>query len=84
MNRIFEVEFCRLYYNPSGKEAILVYYDIMRRLQNIFNIRPQMVKLAQEKGICESARLRNTTGKTVRKWVTRYREGGLRGLANRK
>ncbi|MGQ9853526.1 MAG: helix-turn-helix domain-containing protein [Candidatus Oleimicrobiaceae bacterium] len=56
----------------------------MRRLQNIFNIRPQMVKLAQEKGICESARLRNTTGKTVRKWVTRYREGGLRGLANRK
>ncbi|MGQ9560202.1 MAG: helix-turn-helix domain-containing protein, partial [Candidatus Oleimicrobiaceae bacterium] len=43
-----------------------------------------MVKLAREKGICESARLHNTTRKTVRKCVNRYREEGLEGLTNRK
>ncbi|MGQ9560682.1 MAG: helix-turn-helix domain-containing protein, partial [Candidatus Oleimicrobiaceae bacterium] len=72
-----------LWYNPGEKEVIMAYYEVMRGL-NMFKIRLQMVKLAQKQGICESARLYNTTGKTVREWVTRYREGGLRGLANRK
>ncbi|MGQ9854639.1 MAG: helix-turn-helix domain-containing protein, partial [Candidatus Oleimicrobiaceae bacterium] len=41
-----------------------------------------MVKLVREKGICESARPYNTTRKTVRKCVNRYREEGLEGLTN--
>lgn len=61
----------------------MVYYEVMRGLENIFTIRLQMVKLAQDKGISESARLYNTTRKTVQKWVNRYREEGLEGLRNR-
>lgn len=61
----------------------MVYYEVMRGLENIFTIRLQMVKHAQDKGISESARLYNTTRKTVRKWVNRYREEGLEGLRKR-
>jgi len=49
----------------------LWYITVMRGLQNIFNIRLQMVKLALEKGIYETARQYNTTRNTVRKWVRR-------------
>lgn len=69
--------------NPPEKEGIVVYDKVMRGLENILTMRLQMVKVAQDKGICQSARLYNTTCNTVRKWVNRYREEGLQGLANR-
>ena len=59
------------------------YYEVVRGLEKTFNMRLPMVKLAQEKGICESARVYDTTRKTVRKWVSRYRQGGLQGLTDR-
>ncbi|MEA3266685.1 MAG: helix-turn-helix domain-containing protein [Candidatus Fermentibacteria bacterium] len=62
----------------------MVYNDVMRGLENIFNIRLAMVHLAKERGISEAARQYNTTRNTVRKWVKRYKEKGLKGLENQK
>ena len=58
------------------------YYDIMRGISNIFNLRRGMVELAKEKGISCAARQYKTTHNTVRKWVNRYKENGLKGLLN--
>lgn len=59
------------------------YYDIVRGIQNIFNLRLGMVLLAKEKGISFAARQYKTTRNTVRKWVNRYKEKGLKGLEDR-
>ena len=48
-----------------------------------FDIRLKMVKRAQEIGNSQTAREFETTRLTVRKWVRRYREQGLRGLEDR-
>lgn len=40
--------------------------------------------MAQTKGISETARYYKTTRNTVRKWLVRYNQQGLRGLTNRK
>jgi len=42
-----------------------------------------MVRMAEERGIKETARLYNTTRNTVRKWLYRYRKEGLEGLKER-
>ena len=65
-------------------EGRMVYNDVMRGLHNIFNIRLAMVYLARERGISETARQYNTTRNTVKKWVKRYKEEGLKGLENQK
>jgi transposase len=63
-------------------EGKMVYYDVMRGIQNIFNTRLEMVQLAMKKGISEAARQYNTTRNTVRKWVRRYKAEGLKGLGD--
>lgn len=60
------------------------YYEIMRGIENIFNLRLSMVKCAIECDISEAARRYKTTRPTVRKWVTRYKKEGLKGLVGRK
>lgn len=50
----------------------------MRGIQNIFNIRIEMVQLALEKGISFAARKYNTTRITVGKRVKRYKENDLK------
>lgn len=62
----------------------MVYYEIMNGINNIFNLRLNMVQMAQDKGISAAARYYRTTRNTVRKWLTRYHQQGLSGLANRK
>jgi len=47
------------------------------------NYRWNMVKYAERDGITKTARVYNTTRKTVRKWVNRYQEGGVKALENK-
>ncbi|MDZ7414166.1 MAG: helix-turn-helix domain-containing protein, partial [candidate division KSB1 bacterium] len=61
----------------------MTYYDVMRGVENIFNLRLAMVTLAREKGISEAARQYQTTRTTVRKWLRRHKEQGLSGLEDR-
>jgi transposase-like protein len=50
----------------------------MRGLENPFNTRLQMVRLARsEKGISFASRSYETTRNTVRKWIDRYRKEAL-------
>ncbi|MCX8014555.1 MAG: helix-turn-helix domain-containing protein, partial [candidate division WOR-3 bacterium] len=62
----------------------MVYYEIMNGINNIFNLRLNMVQMAQAKSISETARYYKTTRNTVRKWLNRYTQQGLNGLTNRK
>lgn len=57
----------------------MVYYDMIRGVSK-FDIRLKMVERASKIGISETAKEFKTTRLTVRKWVKRYREKGLRGL----
>ena len=45
--------------------------------------RMQMVQYAMKHSISEAAKVYNTTRKTVRKWVKRYKEGGKDSLKNK-
>ncbi len=56
------------------------YYGIMRQSKDKKVLRLKMVLSAKEKGIKPTARLFNTTPKTVRKWLRRYNESGYGGL----
>ena len=47
------------------------------------NYRWNMVKCAQHDGISKTAKVYNTTRKTVRKWIKRYQEGGVKALENK-
>jgi len=47
------------------------------------NYRWNMVKFAEHKGISQTAAIYNTTCKTVRKWLKRYQEGGVKALENK-
>jgi transposase len=68
----------------KGEE--MKYYEGIRemRKEKKFNIRLKMVKLAMREGISESARVYETTRVTVRKWMKRYKEEGLRGLEDKR
>jgi len=57
----------------------MVYYDMIKGTSK-FDIRLKMVEQATKVGISQTAREYKTTRLTVRKWVKRYREKGLRGL----
>jgi len=61
--------------------ASMTYYGAL--VSNRFDTRLRMVHVAEDRGISEAAREYETTPKTVRKWVKRYREQGLDGLADR-
>jgi len=46
-------------------------------------LRLEMVKMARKEGITKSARFFNTTRKTVRKWLNRWKENGIKGLEDK-
>ena len=47
------------------------------------NYRWNLVKTAEREGISEATRLYKTTRKTVRKWLSQYKEEGVKGLENK-
>jgi len=47
------------------------------------NYRWNMINYAKREGISKTARVYNTTRKTVRKWIKRYSEGGVNALENK-
>ncbi|MFH1893132.1 MAG: helix-turn-helix domain-containing protein [Candidatus Zixiibacteriota bacterium] len=47
-------------------------------------LRYEMVRYAREHGVKPAARAFNTTPKTVRKWLSRWEPGSLRGLEDRR
>lgn len=55
------------------------YYEMIRGVSK-FDLRLKMVERAAKVGINQTAREFKTTRVTVRKWVRRYKEKGLRGL----
>jgi transposase len=61
----------------------MTYYQVTKKMSNVFDLRLRMVRMSQEEGISAAARSYRTTRKTVQKWVRRYREGGLEALRNR-
>ena len=56
------------------------YYWIMLRMSNKFDYRLKMVEHAQMNDVSKAARSFNTTRVTVRKWLRRYEQNGLKGL----
>jgi len=60
------------------------YYTIMRQSKDPKLFRYEMVRYAREHGVKPAARAFNTTPKTVRKWLSRWEPGSLRGLEDRR
>jgi len=60
----------------------MTYYGMIKGISK-FDIRLKMVEKVKEIGISRTAKEFETTRLTVRKWVRRYREQGLRGLEDR-
>ena len=61
------------------------YYNTIKLIMssNILSYRLELVKTAKEKGISETARIYKTSRNTVRKWLHRYKEEGIKGLKDR-
>lgn len=59
------------------------YWDIVVAESSKIVLRKQMVEVALEDGVSESARRFGTSRKTVRKWRDRYGAEGVRGLSDR-
>lgn len=51
------------------------YYLMYQNKEQITDVRRAMVEHAMENGVKPTARKFNTTVKTVKKWVKRFREG---------
>lgn len=60
------------------------YYDLMKDMATKFNLRFEIICCAKERGVSEAARRYETTRKTVRKWLVRYKTEGLDGLKDQK
>ena len=56
------------------------YYWMIQNLSNAFDYRLKVVEFAMREGISSAAREFETTRKTVRKWVGRFKQNGLDGL----
>jgi transposase len=56
------------------------YFDVVRQMPNAFNYRLQLVTFARQQGIKSAAREFRTTVPTVRKWLRRWQEQGVKGL----
>jgi len=56
------------------------YFTLVREMKNAFNHRLRLVQSAREIGIKPTAHLFQTTVPTVRKWLRRFQQHGLRGL----
>ena len=55
------------------------YYEVYQNKAQIMDVRRAMVEYAMENGIKPTARKFNTSIKTVKKWVKRFREGSHEG-----
>ena len=56
------------------------YFEVVRQMPNAFNYRLRLVTHARQYGIKAAGRAFRTTLPTVRKWLRRYAEQGLKGL----
>jgi len=56
------------------------YFDVVRDMKNAFNYRLRLVTHARQHGIKAAAREYRATVPTVRKWLRRWEEQGLKGL----
>jgi transposase len=61
-------------------DNVFRYYDLLRSMKNPYDLRLKMVKYAEEHGNKPTARVFDSTVKTVRKWVRRYDRYKLEGL----
>lgn len=59
------------------------YYTLVKGMSNPFELRIEMVTVARQVGISETARQFKTTRKTVRKWLRRFETECCTGLQNR-
>lgn len=61
------------------------YYTMIKSKDKgfVFGVRLQMVRHALEEGIKPAARAYGVCKNTVKKWLSRYREGGTTGMAER-
>jgi len=62
---------------------VFSYWEAIVKMPNKadkFDLRLKMVRLAQDHGVKPAARAFDSTPKTVRKWLTRYRQERLAGL----
>ena len=56
------------------------YFVLIREMRDAYNHRLRLVESARQRGIKPTARLFQTTVPTVRKWLRRFQQQGLRGL----
>ena len=56
------------------------YYWMINNLSNVFDYRLKMVEWAMLNGISSGSVKFETTRKTVRKWVGRFKQNGIEGL----
>lgn len=61
----------------------LPYYDVIREMKDAYNHRLRLVDCARQNGIKATARLFQTTVRTVRKWLRRYQQDGPSSLQGR-
>jgi len=67
----------------DGEMCPIKYYTNMRLSKDPKLLRYEMVKYAKDHGVKPAARVFNTTPKTIRKWLSRWQPGSLRGLPAR-
>jgi len=60
------------------------YYTNMRQSKDPKLLRYEMVRYAKDRGVEPAARVFKATPKTVRKWLSRWQPGSLRGLEDRR
>jgi len=60
------------------------YFVLVREMREAYNHRLRLVESARQRGIKPTARLFRTTVPTVRKWLRRFQQQGLRGLHKRR
>ena len=56
------------------------YYELLKQMKNVYGVRKKLIECASAFGISAAAREYSTTRKTVRKWLRRYNQYGLKGL----
>ena len=59
------------------------YYQMINNVKVKFNFRYHLVEYAKTHSIAEAAREFQTTRKTIRKWLGRYRTHSLKGLEDK-
>ncbi|MCI0402590.1 MAG: helix-turn-helix domain-containing protein, partial [Acidobacteria bacterium] len=59
------------------------YWELVREMSNAYNHRLRLVSYARQHGLKAAAHAFQTTRRTVRKWVRRHQQEGLKGLVGR-